>query len=535
MDENKILIVIYRTGQQSTDSIRQMLFELNVPDGFKPVAKIVDGENRWATFNSAMKEDDAKYKIYIDDKIKIFNKNILADLIDIFQSDAKIGAIGCSGAIQLSTNGSSHMSEKRFGRMFIGENQKQFNWGDDIAERFREVEILDGFLIATQYDVDWREDLFNENSFGDAAQCLELRRRGYKCVAVNQSEPWLWYQSNSMPYHEECRKAFLAEYSKELYPKVQILIPTYNRPEFFKAALESAINQTYQNIEIIISDDSTNEATNAAVRPYLETDSRIKYFRNSGFTAKDNSNFLNQYQKDHPEAEYFSWLFDDDLFYPPKLERMVEAYRNNPDVSLVSSKRHNIDANGKIIGQMEPLHPKTEKLQGEEVGKHLLMYTANRIGEPSTVLLCKKFLADEEKQHWRKRPNMRDKPNALGDYSQWLYLLEQGNIFWIDEFLSARRVHEGQDSQQIGTWVEIYVNFAEEVNEFWRRKKFLTTDAELRHTIIVWLTKAAGALQSAFFKGYEGRETRMIEKVIPAMVNALQNGGNIKLPQWPKK
>ena len=535
MDENKIAFIICQTTEEPVEDLNQTLLRLNLPDGFKSETHFVGNENRCTAFNRAMKNDDAKYKIYLDDKTTIFNQNILIELIDIFQSDAKIGAIGCSGAIQLSTNGSSHMSAMRCGTMFVGNDKTKLMWGSKIDGRYREVEVLDGFLIATQYDVEWREDLFKQNSFGAAAQCLELRRRGYKCVAAAQSEPWVWYRSNSMPFHESCRKAFLAEYSKELFPLVQILIPTYNRPQFFKIALESALNQTYQNFEIIISDDSTNEETNAAVRPYLEKDSRIKYFRNPGFTANDNNDFLNKYQREHPEAEYFSWLFDDDMFYPPKLEYMVEAYRNNPDVSLVSSKRHNIDANGKIIGQMEPLHPKTEKLPGEEVGKHLLMYTANRIGEPSTVLLRKKFLVDEDKKHWRKRPNMIDKPNALGDYSQWLYLLEQGNIFWIDEFLSARRVHEGQDSQQTGTWVEIYINFAEEVNEFWRRKKFLKTDAELRHTIIVWLTKAAGALQTAFLKGYEGRETRMIEKVIPAMVNALQNGGNIKFPQWPKK
>ena len=534
MDENKISIIVYRTGGNSVDAIKQMLTDLEVPDGFKPAASLVGGESRWQAYNKAMRASDAKYKIYIDDRTVILNQNILADLLDIFQSDAKIGAIGCAGAIELSTIGSSHMSAKRCGKMYIGANKGLYEW-NKIEARCLEVEALDGFLIATQHDVDWREDLFDANSFGTEAQCLEMRRGGYKCVVAQQSEPWLWYQSESMPFHDECRQKFLAEYSKELYPLVQVLIPTFNRPEFFKVALESALEQTYRNIEIIVSDDSTNEATNAAIRPYLERDSRITYFRHPGFTSADNNRFLDRYQKEHLEAEYFSWLFDDDLFYPLKLERMVEAYRNNPDVSLVSSKRYNIDANGKIMGEMEPLHDKTEKLSGEKVGKHLLMYTANRIGEPSTVLLRKKFLVDEDKKHWRKRPNMIDKPNALGDYSQWLYLLEQGNLYWIDEFLSARRVHEGQDSQDIRTWVNIYINFAEEVADFWRRKKFLETNAELRHTIIIWLTKAAGALQRAFLENYEGRETKMIEKVIPAMVNALQNGGNIKFPSWPKK
>ena len=108
-------------------------------------------------------------------------------------------------------------------------------------------------------------------------------------------------------------------------------------------------------------------------------------------------------------------------------------------------------------------------------------------------------------------------------------------MFWINEFLSARRVHGGQDSQQVGTWVMIYINFAEEVAEYWRRKKFLTTDEELRHTIIVWLTKAASALQRGFLEKYDGREMPMMERTIAAMTQALYNGGNIKLPSWDQK
>ena len=533
MDENQIAVIVYKTTDTPSDEISQMLKHLNVPKGFRPTAHIINDANRWTAHNRVMKVSDAKYKVYIDDRTELLNENMLIDLIELFQSDRSIGMIGCSGSIELSTSGNTYQSVNRCGTLYIGPNKFRFK-GDMPKAAYQEVEVLDGFMLATQYDIDWRDDLFDENSFGDAAQCIEFRRKGYKCVVARQEQPWLWYREESLPFQDSQRKKFLLEYSKDLYPLVQVLIPTFNRPQWFPVALESAMNQTYRNIEIIVSDDSTNEQTYAVVQPYLSKDPRIKYFRHAGFTAADNNKFLNDWQREHTEAEYFNWLFDDDMFYPTKLEKMVEVYRNNPDVSIVSSRRHNIDENGRVFGEMEPLHNQTIKLSGDQVGKFLLMYTANRIGEPSTVLLRKKFLIDEDKHHWRKRPNMINSPNALGDYSQWLYLLERGNIFWIDEVLSARRQHSGQDSQQIGTWVEIYINFAEEVNEFWRRKKFISTHEELRHTIIVWLTKAAGALQRALLEKYNGRETQMMERVIPAMTLALTNGGNIKFPAWPK-
>ena len=64
----------------------------------------------------------------------------------------------------------------------------------------------------------------------------------------------------------------------ENLPKVLIIIPTFNRPQYFSIALESVINQTYRNLKIIVSDNSTNDETEKLIQPYIERDSRIKYF-----------------------------------------------------------------------------------------------------------------------------------------------------------------------------------------------------------------------------------------------------------------
>lgn len=233
MDEQKIAVIVYVNDQKNIDAVKQMLTSLKIPHGFKPTAALSRG-NRWRAFNDVMRASDAKYKIYIDDLTVILNQNILDDLLEIFRADEKIGLIGCSGATMLSTNGSSYQSIKRCGKMMIGADKKLFEW-QKIDGRYREVEAVDGFLLATQYDVDWRDDLFDENSFGDVAQSLEFRRRGYKCVVARQDQPWLWHRAESMSINEPCRQKFLGEYSTELYPKVQILIPTFNRPKFFSS------------------------------------------------------------------------------------------------------------------------------------------------------------------------------------------------------------------------------------------------------------------------------------------------------------
>ena len=97
MDENKLAVIIYKTTNSPIDAIKAMLESLNMPPGFLPTANIVGGDNRWRAYNQAMRSNDAKYKIYIDDSVVILNKNILIDLIEIFKSDQNVGMIGCSG------------------------------------------------------------------------------------------------------------------------------------------------------------------------------------------------------------------------------------------------------------------------------------------------------------------------------------------------------------------------------------------------------------------------------------------------------
>ena len=70
--------------------------------------------------------------------------------------------------------------------------------------------------------------------------------------------------------------------SEKDLPLVSILIPTYNRPHYFKIALESALAQTYSNIEIIIGDDSTNDETETLIHEqYLPHYKNVTYIRNT--------------------------------------------------------------------------------------------------------------------------------------------------------------------------------------------------------------------------------------------------------------
>ena len=65
----------------------------------------------------------------------------------------------------------------------------------------------------------------------------------------------------------------------ERLPLVSVLIPTKNRPQFFELALNSVLNQTYKNIEIIVSDESINDDTERLIQPYLNQFPYIRYVK----------------------------------------------------------------------------------------------------------------------------------------------------------------------------------------------------------------------------------------------------------------
>jgi len=129
-------------------------------------------------------------------------------------------------------------------------------------------------------------------------------------------------------------------------PKVSVIIPTYNRAEFLRSAIESALTQTYTDLEIIVSDDKSTDHTKEVVRSFI--DERTKYIRNKGkkgVSAARNSAILAS------KGEYIAFLDDDDEWFPDKLQRQVEVLdHSRPNICGVHSNLLEIDKmTGKII------------------------------------------------------------------------------------------------------------------------------------------------------------------------------------------
>ena len=114
-------------------------------------------------------------------------------------------------------------------------------------------------------------------------------------------------------------------------PLVSVGIPTYNRAESLKKTIASVINQTYSNLEIIISDNASTDSTQQVCEEFCQLDPRITYIRQpKNFGANNNFKFV----LDQAEGEYFMWLGDDDQISNNFVEECLLFLIQNSDFQL---------------------------------------------------------------------------------------------------------------------------------------------------------------------------------------------------------
>ena len=128
-------------------------------------------------------------------------------------------------------------------------------------------------------------------------------------------------------------------------PLVSVGIPTYNRSESLKRSISSVINQTYTNLEIIISDNASTDETQKVCEKFCSLDSRVKYIRQpENFGAGNNFKFV----LEQATGEYFMWLGDDDYISKDFILKCGSELINNSELILVSGtsrlfiERHDI-------------------------------------------------------------------------------------------------------------------------------------------------------------------------------------------------
>ncbi|KYK27617.1 hypothetical protein AYK20_02500 [Thermoplasmatales archaeon SG8-52-1] len=111
--------------------------------------------------------------------------------------------------------------------------------------------------------------------------------------------------------------------------KVSIVITTYNRPELLRIAIKSALMQTYSNIEVIVVDGSSDNKTSEVINYYKNKIVVVKDKRNIGVSAARNIGIKKS------SGNYITFLDDDDIFHPKKIERQIKIFEKKSNIGMV--------------------------------------------------------------------------------------------------------------------------------------------------------------------------------------------------------
>ena len=133
-------------------------------------------------------------------------------------------------------------------------------------------------------------------------------------------------------------------------PRLTVGLPVYNGGNYLAESLDALLGQSYEDFELIISDNGSTDDTADVCRRYEKQDSRISYFRqirNIGLSPNHNFVF------ERARGELFKWASNDDLYARDLLKRCVEALDEHPHVVLAHSWTAMIDSSGIVTNATE--------------------------------------------------------------------------------------------------------------------------------------------------------------------------------------
>ena len=239
---------------------------------------------------------------------------------------------------------------------------------------------------------------------------------------------------------------------------VSIGVPVYNGARFLPRTLDSLLGQTYRNLEVVISDNASTDATEEICRRYAAGDSRVRYVRNTeNHGAAWNLNRVVELAT----GEYFKWAMADDVCLPELVERCVEVLDANPDVVLACARTLFIDEDDKPIRRLDPCWDLRSEKAHERL-RRVIFLGGHWVNADALqgVMRTKALLRT------RLVPRYQG-----GDKRPIAELSLQGKFVEIPEFLFARRQHAGTSGRHNPEYAKDRGQAIEWMTEFFKGSK----------------------------------------------------------------
>lgn len=242
----------------------------------------------------------------------------------------------------------------------------------------------------------------------------------------------------------------------DMNPLVSIVIPVYNGSNYLSEAIDSAINQTYKNCEIIVVNDGSND-DGATERIALSYGNQIRYFykENGGVATALNFGIRNMW------GEYFSWLSHDDVYYPNKIQTEIDALSMEEDrtKTVLCDYDYWVMSNGSCFKTDYTKYYSLDELTNS-------IFTVIQF----PIHMCCALI---HKSQFERVGLFDDKLRCANDIQYAYRLLKNQRSVWVPESLYKVRVHDEADTIKCASKLD------EEMAEVYQYMLDDTTDSEL--------------------------------------------------------
>jgi len=239
-------------------------------------------------------------------------------------------------------------------------------------------------------------------------------------------------------------------------PLITIAIPTYNRADkFLKDTLKCALNQTYQNIEILVSDNCSTDNTEELVRSF--EDPRLTYYKQQeNLGSYGNMNFLLKKAKGH----YFHMYHDDDRIDLDFIESCMKAANYSTGKSLIMAGSRSINEHGTVLNEKENC------AHGLSFEDFAIAWYHNEIN----IYLCSSLFGTD---YLRKAGGFEKKYKHLIDVAAQFKCASYGKRVDLKEVKASFRKHEGSltSATEVDGWIRSSLNLHELVMSLATEKK----------------------------------------------------------------
>lgn len=205
---------------------------------------------------------------------------------------------------------------------------------------------------------------------------------------------------------------------------ISVVMPAYNTGKYIGEALESILNQTFQEFEIIVVDDGSTDNTVEVVRRYMEKDDRIRLIQNAHGGvghARNTGLYAAKY-------DWIALLDSDDVALPERFEKQVKAIKADPEVVVWDTLIRNMGADGQLQADVKRVAPATkEQFYG-------MRDNGQVIHVATTTAIFRRDIALEIEGFDKRFKNS-------GDTEFWNRMARHGPILSIPEVLTLYRLH----------------------------------------------------------------------------------------------